>query len=54
LFDIDAELFVQFARKRRDSRLAGLDFAAGKFPVTGIDLYPEDVAPAGTLRHDAG
>ena len=34
----DSEFFVEFTRKRRDHRLAGLDLAAGKFPVPFVDL----------------
>ena len=37
-FDLDAEFFVQLARERHQQRLSRLDFAAWKFPVTGVHL----------------
>src|SRR6185437_3661370 len=36
--DVDAQFLVQFARERRLDRLAGLELAARKLPVTFIRL----------------
>ena len=36
--DRDAEFLVQFAAQRLRNGLAGLELAAGKLPVAGVDL----------------
>jgi hypothetical protein len=38
LHDVDADLLMQLAREGLVGRFAGLDLAAGKFPVAGVHL----------------